>query len=112
MTEIKSNKPSALLKALQFFLIFQIIIFFTWLIQYIKDLEQNAWFPGITGALFYTAINTLNFILLIFYAIHVRSLSTKKKSVRWDGSVKLLVVINAILIVTAFLCVDFLNSSY
>ena len=112
MTKIKSNNPSALLKALQFFLIFQILIFFTWLIQYVTDLQQHNWFAGWTSMLFYIAVNTLNFILLIFYAIHVRSLSTKKKSVRWDSSVKLLVVINVILIVSAFLCVDFLSSSY
>jgi hypothetical protein len=112
MTEIKSDNSSALLKALQFFLIFQILIFFTWLIQYITDLQQHNWLAGMSGMLFYIALNALNFILLVFYTVHVRSLSTKKKSVRWDGSVKLLVVINVILVVAAFLCVDFLRSNH
>ena len=112
MTEIKSDNSSALLKALQFFLIFQILIFFIWLIEYVTDLQQHNWFAGWTSMLFYIAFNTLNFILLIFYTIQARRLSTKKNSARWDGSVKLLVIINAILVVAAFICVDFFSSSY
>lgn len=112
MTETKPINTPALLIALQLFLNLQIFIFFVWLIQYITDLQQNNWFAGMTSALFYIFLNVLNFILLVSYAIQVRSRRTKHKSARWAGSVKILATINVILILAAFLCVDFFSSSY
>lgn len=112
MTETKPINTPALLIALQLFLNLQIFTFFVWLMQYITDLQQNNWFAGMTSALFYVFLNVLNFILLVSYAIQVRSKRTRHRAARWAGSVKLLMTINVVLILAAFLCVDFFSSGY